>query len=105
MAAFDYTSLFNEYYTREGIPFTLKNRIIAFPEESNNSLYGIMYIAEDIAWTILSYQIYGTIDYWWLLCNLNSSYVFYAESGSEIKYILPDYLDDVINNINQQLIK
>lgn len=102
MAKFNYTELFNFYYTTEGIPFTLKNRIIAFPEEMNNPLYGIRYIAEDTAWTILSYLIYGTISHWWLLCNLNESYIFYAEADSEIKYVLPEYVDDVINTIKNQ---
>lgn len=104
MATFNYSDLFNFYYTSEGIPFTLKNRIIAFPEESNNSLYGIRYVAEDTAWTILSYMLYETIDNWWLLCNLNQSSIFYAEAGTEIKYVLPQYVDDVIQTINEQMV-
>lgn len=102
MASFDYSSLFNTYYTSEGIPFTLKNRSIAFPEEVNNPIYGIRYIAENTPWTFLSYSLYGSIEYWWLLCSLNQSQIFYAEEGSEVKYVLPEYLSDVIATINSQ---
>lgn len=102
MASFDYTNLFNLYYTSEGIPFTLKCRSIAFPEDASNPIYGIRYIAENTAWTILSYTIYGTIDYWWVLCSLNQSEIFYAEAGSEIRYVLPEYIEEVISTISQQ---
>lgn len=100
--AFDYSSLFYQYYTSEGIPFTLKNRSIAFPEDKSNPIYGIKYIAENTPWTILSYILYGAIDYWWILCNLNQSQIFYAEEGSEIRYILPEYLDEVVATIQAQ---
>lgn len=100
MAIFDYSSLFNLYYTTEGIPFTLKNRAIAFPEERNHPLYGSQYIAEDVPWTILSYTLYKTIDYWWLLCSLNQSEIFYAEAGTEVKYVLPQFLDEIVRTIN-----
>ena len=100
--AFDYSSLFNTYFTSEGIPFTLKNRSIAFPEDITNPIYGIKYIAENTPWTILSYNIYGVIDYWWVLCSLNQSQIFYAEEGSEVRYILPEYIQDVVAAIQQQ---
>ena len=100
--SFDYSSLFYQYYTTEGIPFTLKNRSIAFPEDANNPIYGIKYIAENTPWTILSYTLYGVVDYWWILCSLNQSQIFYAEEGSEIRYILPEYLDDIVATIQAQ---
>lgn len=102
MATFDYSNLFNLYYSTEEIPFTLKNRSIAFPEDKDNAIYGIKYIAENTPWTILSYNIYGSINYWWLLCSLNQSQIFYAEEGSEIRYVLPEYLDDVVGTISNQ---
>lgn len=102
MASFDFQDLFNLYYTAEGIPFTLKTRSIVFPEDASNPIYGIKYVAENIPWTILSYNLYNTIDYWWVLCLLNSSQIFYAEEGAEIRYILPEYIEDIIATINQQ---
>ena len=65
-------------------------------------MYGIKYIAENVPWTILSYNIYGTISYWCVLCSLNQSQIFYAEEGSEIRYVLPEYIEDVIGTINEQ---
>lgn len=100
--AFDYSQLFNTYFTSEGIPFTLKNRSIAFPDDADNPIYGIKYIAENIPWTVLSYSLYGAIDYWWVLCTLNPDQVFYAEEGSEIRYVLPEYIQDVIATIREQ---
>lgn len=100
---FRYNQLFYRYTTSEGIPFTLKNRSVNFPEDPSNPIYQIKYISTDTPWTILSNTIYGTIDYWWVLCLLNQSDVFYAKESSEIRVIDPDYIEDIIATIRSQL--
>lgn len=102
MPDFNYSDLFYLYYTIEDIPFTLKNSSITFPEEKDFPLYQIKYISSNIPWTILSYQIYGTIDYWWILCTLNRSHIFYAKENTEIRIINPDYIEDIITTIKEQ---
>ena len=96
-----YDSIFNSYLTTEGVPFTLKSRSIKFPEDMSLEIYDKIYVSGNIPWTILSYQIYNTIDYWWILATLNSKYVFYAPEGEEIHYIKPEYIDNIISAIEQ----
>lgn len=99
----DYSQIFNHYETSEGIRFTLKNRRIHFPDDKTLPIYGKAHIGTNTPWTILSYNIYGTIDYWWLLNDLNDSMVFYANGGSDIWFILPKYLSNVLNAINHAI--
>ena len=100
--SFNYNSLFNLYYTTERIPFSLKNRSIAFPDDKNSPIYEMKYISIDTPWTVLSYNIYGTIDFWWLLSTLNKSDIFYAKEGTEIRIISKEYISDIITTIKNQ---
>lgn len=95
----NYTSIFSHYKTSENIPFLLTNRRIVFPDDMTLDLYGKTYVSADTPWTILSYTLYNTIDYWWILCSLNKSFIFYAEDGKEIYYVKPEYLDLILNSI------
>ena len=102
-SSFKYNNLFYLYYTSEGLPFTLKNRSIAFPEDDNNPIYKKMYISNNTPWTVLSHTLYNTVDYWWVLAALNKSQVFYAKEGTEILTIPDDYIDSVISTIKEQM--
>lgn len=101
--SFRYNNIFNLYFSSEGIPFTLKNRSIAFPEDETNPIYERRYVTIDTPWTVLSYTLYGTIEYWWVLAAINKSQIFYANEGSEILTISKNYIDDVMNTIKNQL--
>lgn len=85
--------------TKEGIPFTLKSRSIKFPDDMTLEIYDKIYAPANIPWTILSYRLYNTIEHWWILSTLNSKYVFYAPEGEEIYYIKPEYISDIIEQI------
>lgn len=101
-SSFKYNHLFNLYFTSEGIPFTLKNRSIGFPEDRTNPIYEKRYVSINTPWTVLSHNLYKTIDYWWVLAALNKSQIFYAEEGTEI-YIIPEkYIESVIATIKSQ---
>ncbi len=90
--------IFNQYETSEGIPFYLLSRNIHFPD-ADESLYSYVYVSENIPWTILSYKIYGTIDYWWVLSALNKQYPFYAKMGNSVKYIDKSILEEILSYI------
>lgn len=102
-SSFRYNNLFYLYFTSEGIPFTLKNRSITFPEDTNNPIYEKMYVPINTPWTVLSYQLYKTVEYWWVLAALNKSQVFYAQEGTEILTIPDNLIDSVISTIKEQL--
>lgn len=89
--------IFNQYYTKENIPFILLSKNIHFPDDKK--LYDKMYVSENIPWTILSYQIYKTINYWWVLSSLNKNAPFYAKKGTEVKFIRKDTLEEILKYI------
>lgn len=96
----NYTDIFRKYKTKENIPFLLLNKRIAFPDDRTLFIYDNLLIDTDIPWTVLSYRIYGTIDYWWVLNSLNPTNIFYAKESTYVTYIKPEYLDYILSNIN-----
>ena len=99
----DYTKIFRLYNTKEGIPFLLLNKRVEFPSDKTLDIYSSILVDNNTPWTILSYKLYGTIDYWWILCSLNSSSIFYAKEGDYIYYIKPDYIEFILNSISNSI--
>ena len=95
----DYTRIFNGYYTQEGEPFYFLSKSIVFPQDKSLDFYKTYYVQDDVPWTILSYQLYGTISYWWVLAALNKSMIFYAERGNSVLIIHPDNLEEILSNV------
>lgn len=100
----DYTKIFSTYQSDSGDEFILLNSSVAFPEDKTLNIYDTMYINANIPWTVLSWQLYGTIDHWWILSSLNrdDSY-FYAKDGQQITFIKKEHLDDVLFSIKQKM--
>lgn len=94
----DLKDIFNEYETSEGIQFKLLSKNIHFPED-DQTLYEYMYVSENIPWTVLSYIIYGSINYWWVLTQLNMGYPFYAKKGTTVKYIPNNIIEEIMKHI------
>lgn len=94
-----YDSIFTEYNSTEKIPFYILNRRIEFPSDKKLDIYDKKYVNVDTPWTILSYNLYHTIEYWWLLSALNPESIFYAKEGSEVYFIKEDYIPFILNNI------
>lgn len=89
--------IFNLYKTSDGVPFYLLSKSIHFPD--NIDVYSYTYVSENIPWTILSYQLYDTIDYWWVLSSLNKDMPFYAKKEMTIKYISKPVLEEILRLI------
>lgn len=94
-----YTSIFRQYNTKENIPFLLLNKRVIFPADKTLGIYDSVYIASDTPWTTLSYQLYNSIEYWWILCSINPSSIFYAKEGDTIYYIKPEYISTILENL------
>lgn len=95
---FEYQKIFNEYTTSENKPFLLLNKRIVFPEDKTLPIYSKKLITSDTPWTVLSYQIYKNINYWWVLCALNEkNNIYYAREGSVVLYLQPKYLSLIEN--------
>jgi hypothetical protein len=95
----DYTSIFKEYNTKEGIPFYILNRRLVFPTNKSHYIYNQYFVNTDVTWTVLSYKIYGTIEYWWILCSLNDNNMYYAREGQTVTYVKPEYIPALLNSI------
>jgi hypothetical protein len=95
----NYTEIFNKYRTKEGKLFYLLNRSVSFPEDKTLAIYDTKVITENTPWTILSYNIYDKIDFWWILCSINKSSLFYAKDGDIIYYIKPEYISLILNSL------
>lgn len=67
--------------------------------------YIIKFTADrDIPWTTLSYGLYGSIYLWWLVKLLNpDTDPFIVESGTTLKVIRPEFVEQVLNVISQQV--
>lgn len=95
----DYTRIFNLYNTAENINFLMLNKRIEFPSDKTLFIYDKLLVNENIPWTVLSYKLYGNMNYWWVLSSLNNG-IFYAVEGETITYIKKDYLDDILGAIS-----
>lgn len=58
----------------------------------------------NIPWTTLAYSLYGSMYLWWLIKIINpDANIFHADAGVQLKIIKPEYVDQVINIISDQL--
>lgn len=79
---------------------------IEIPESLDKTIIGTLSLDRNLPWTTLSYKLYGTQFLWWLIFLLNKpENIFYAEAGSEIKYVISDYINIVLQSISQQISK
>lgn len=77
---------------------------VQIPANLDKTVIGKITTTSDMPWTTLSYKLYGSIFLWWLIFLLNKPKdIFTVKSGVTYMYILPEYIDDVITNIQSQL--
>lgn len=77
---------------------------VIIPEQIDNSVVGTFDLNRDLPWTTLSFMLYGTQYLWWLIFLINKpENIFYAKAGIEIKYILPQFIENILNNISKQV--
>lgn len=77
---------------------------ISIPKQLNEELLDTIKLNTRLPWTTLSYKIYNTQYLWWLVFLLNKpENIFFAEAGIEYKYVLPGYLNLVLDNIQSQI--
>ena len=79
--------------------YNLLNKII-FPDDISDEIVDTIVLQNDIPWTALSYQLYGTINLWWTVYLLNKpDYIFKAQAATEYKYIKPGAMGGVLQQI------
>lgn len=78
---------------------------IQVPDDINNQVFDIITLQENVPFTTLSYQLYGTTYLWWLICVINNIQNPFDpnNSGKKLKVLKKQYLKPVLDNIKQQL--
>jgi hypothetical protein len=103
--AYNYENLFKVYRDDADSPYyyNILNTIV-LPEAIDPAVYYDHTIpGPNISWTNLSYQIYGTIRLWWIICLANNIQdpTSFPAAGSVLKIIRPEYVREILATIKQ----
>ena len=79
--------------------YNLLNKVI-FPDDISGAFTDEITLMSDKPWTMLSFQLYGTINLWWTVYLLNKpDYIFKAQANNTYKFIKSKYITSVLNRI------
>tara|TARA_R110002124_G_scaffold286974_2_gene469506 strand:- start:122 stop:493 length:372 start_codon:yes stop_codon:yes gene_type:complete len=79
--------------------YNLLNKVI-FPDSISDEFTDEITLTSDKPWTMLSFQLYGTINLWWTVYLLNKpDYIFKAQANNTYKFIKSKYITSVLNKI------
>jgi hypothetical protein len=79
--------------------YNILNKAV-FPDTIDKNAYDIKILNIDTPWTTFSYQLYSTINLWWILFLLNKpDYIFLAKAGQQYKYIKPNLVQSVLDKL------
>ena len=80
-------------------------RTIHIPEKLDDAVFYYTRVNGRVSWTNLSFDFYGSIKLWWLICIVNGilNPVILPKPGTVIKVIKPEYIKDFLHQINQQI--
>lgn len=102
---YSYENYFNIYETENGYRFfnVLKN-LTVFPAE--NSQVEEEYIAKSQdTWYSISYNFYGTMHLWWLICLYNqiNNPTVPISKDKNLKILKPEYVGLVLSELRKQI--
>jgi len=79
--------------------YNLLNKVV-FPDSISDAFIEEITILTDKPWTTLSFELYGTIQLWWVVYLLNKpDYIFKAQANNTYKYIKPGAMFTVLEQI------
>ena len=106
LESYRYENIFKVYQTGDK-DFYFYNIIknIKIPRDINSNVFDTIILPNNLPYTVLSYQIYGTTYLWWLLCIVNDIRNPFdnAIAGKKIKIIKRQYLKTILDGIAAQL--
>jgi len=99
-----YENIFKLYINENDQYFYNLKRSISFPDNISDEYISSFKYDQQVPWTIISFNIYGTIFLWWSITELNkiSNPVILPKLGTIIKYIQPKYIKQIVSQINIQ---
>lgn len=105
-----YENIFKIYTVDKGLKdkyyfYNILNKV-AIPDSIDKGLIDSVKLTKRLPWTTFSFQLYGTIQLWWLIVILNKpKNIFYAEPGITYKYFKQSNIDTILTNIIDQVDK
>jgi len=90
-----YTTSNSQYY------YNLLQSIYVSGEIDPAKIYYLP-VKERLPWTNISFNAYGTIELWWLICLVNKVYnpVDQPKVGTVLKIIRPEYINNILDELN-----
>lgn len=105
-----YENIFNIYTAQKNEDsfyyyYNTLNKIV-IPESIDESVFDTITLNRKLPWTTFSFQLYQTINLWWLIFLINKpKNIFVADPGIEYKYIRQEYIEQVLNDLGEQINK
>lgn len=101
-----YENIFKVYNTGEKnfFYYNIVKRI-SLPDDIDEKLFNRVVLPQGVPLTTLSYNVYGTIDLWWLILLTNDimNPVKGLPIGEELRLLQPRYVEQVLDSIETQL--
>lgn len=104
LSEFDYERIFR-MYQEDGYYIYNIIKQIHLPVNIDDNVTKNIIITGKMSWTQLSFEIYGTIRLWWLICSVNKilNPVILPKTGTALKVIKPEFVSTILNSINDQV--
>ena len=99
-----YDKIFNVFEQDDYYAYNII-KTVHFPADLDPLMTDYYRINGNMAWSHISFKIYGTIKLWWLICIVNKimNPVIIPTPGLIVKIIKPAYLGTVMSQINSQI--
>jgi|TARA_R110000751_G_scaffold306747_1_gene426096 hypothetical protein len=97
-----YENIFKVYNDDDDKMFYNLNTSVTFPDNIDPAFMDTFKLDRKVSWTVISYNIYGSIYLWWTITELNkiSNPVIIPDIGRNYNYIKPQYIETIVDQIN-----
>jgi hypothetical protein len=100
-----YEKIFKLYQTADNQYFYNLIQSIFLPDKLDERALFYITVRQQQPWTTISYNVYQTIELWWLILLTNKIYNPFKlpSTGTVLKIIKPEYIPDILKEINSSL--
>lgn len=104
LSEYKYENIFKLHHDGDYPTYNILQQV-TLPDDLNEEMLDVVETLPGMPYTILSYNIYNTIDLWWLICVVNNiqNPIQTLPAGTRLKIIKPQYLRRVIDAIKANL--
>jgi len=105
LGVYRYEKILKMYQTTDNQYFYNLIQSVFLPEKLDERALFYITVREQQPWTTVSFNAYQTIELWWLILLTNKIFNPFElpASGTVIKVIKPEYVPDILKEINAAL--